>query len=383
MSRTPKILIAGAGIGGLALAQALRHRGLEVAVYEQDPTPRIRNQGFRIHIDADGNTALRTCLPPAVFDQVRASSGSNDAVLGMYTEQLDCTLRQQFPGITEELITNVDRNTFRRALLTGLDGIVHFGHTLTGYELTDTGGVRVRFAEGAVAEADLLIGADGVGSAVRRTLLPHAIVRDLGVRCLYGRMTLTDTTRALLPPALAHGFTWVSDGIGCGAGFAPLRFRNLPSDAVDYLMITLLATPEHLGVPHAELQRLAPPELWKLTNSATANWHPGLRALFAHADPESFFPIALRAGEPVPPWEPGPVTLLGDAIHTMPPTGGVGANTALRDAETLAVELFSVAAGRRSLREAVAAYETVMLPRGFATIDSSLAMAAQLFGRAV
>ncbi|MFB7715892.1 FAD-dependent oxidoreductase [Nocardia sp. NPDC056100] len=382
MSKSPKILIAGAGIGGLTLAQALHHGGLEVAVYEQDPTPRIRNQGFRIHIDADGNTALRTCLPPAVFDLVRASSGTNDDVLGMYTEQLDPTLRQQFPGITDELITNVDRNTFRRALLTGLGDRVHFGHTLTGYEITDSGRVRVRFAEGAATEGDLLIGADGVGSAVRRELLPHATVRDLGVRCLYGRMTLTDTTRALLPAELEHGFNWVSDGTGCGAGFAPLRFRNLPSDAADYLMITLLATPEHLGVPHAELQRLAPHELWKLANTATAHWHPALGALFAHADPESFFPIALRAGEPVPPWESGPVTLLGDAIHTMPPTGGVGANTALRDAETLATELLA-AAGHHSLREAVAAYESVMLPRGFATIDSSLAMAAQLFGEAV
>jgi 2-polyprenyl-6-methoxyphenol hydroxylase-like FAD-dependent oxidoreductase len=63
----------------------------------------------------------------------------------------------------------------------------------------------------------------------------------------------------------------------------------------------------------------------------------------------------------------------------MPPTGGVGANTALRDAQTLAGEL----TGGSSLVEAVAAYERVMLPRGFEVVDSSLRMAGQMFGTPV
>jgi 2-polyprenyl-6-methoxyphenol hydroxylase-like FAD-dependent oxidoreductase len=64
----------------------------------------------------------------------------------------------------------------------------------------------------------------------------------------------------------------------------------------------------------------------------------------------------------------------------MPPTGGVGVNTALQDSATLASELLSVAKGDKSLIEAVAAYERVMLPRGFDTVDSSLRLAGQLFG---
>jgi GrpB protein/FAD binding domain-containing protein len=76
---------------------------------------------------------------------------------------------------------------------------------------------------------------------------------------------------------------------------------------------------------------------------------------------------------------PGPVTLLGDAIHTMPPTGGVGANTALQDAALLAGELLSA---QGPLVDAVAAYERVMLPRGFATIENSLQMAGRMFAKA-
>jgi 2-polyprenyl-6-methoxyphenol hydroxylase-like FAD-dependent oxidoreductase len=72
--------------------------------------------------------------------------------------------------------------------------------------------------------------------------------------------------------------------------------------------------------------------------------------------------------------------LIIDAIHTMPPAGGVGANTALQDSETLAGELLSAARGEKPLIEAVAAYENVMLPRGFATVESSLEMAGRMFG---
>ena len=376
-----RILIAGGGVGGLALAQALRHGGQDVTLYEQDPTPTIRNQGYRIHIDADGNAALRTCLPAETLDLVRRTSGVNDHVMAGFTHQLRQVMTQTFPDITDDEITNVDRNTFRQGLLTGLADTVVFGRTLTGYRITDSGRVRVEFAEGGFDEGDLLVGADGVGSAVRRQLLPHATLKELGIRCLYGRMTIDETTEALIPEAISRGFSWVSDETGCGAGFAPVRFRSRPQGASDYLMVTLLAAPERLGVPDEQLFKLPPEDLWKIAAKATAEWHPALREVFALAAPETFFPITLRAGGRVDAWESGPVTLLGDAVHTMPPTGGVGANTALQDAATLAGELLAAARGEQSLIEAIAAYERVMLPRGFDTVDSSLRMADRMFGR--
>jgi 2-polyprenyl-6-methoxyphenol hydroxylase-like FAD-dependent oxidoreductase len=345
-----KVLIAGGGVGGLALAQALNQAGVDVTVHEQDPTPTTRNQGFRIHIDANGNNALRTCLPPPTFDLVRRTSGTNDNVMGTYTHRLEEVMVQRFPGLTDDVITNVDRNTFRRALLTDLD--VHFGLGVVGYQVVD-GRVRVEFTDGSTDEGDLLVGADGIGSVVRKQLAPHAKVRDLGLHCLYGRAPITD----VVPEVLRHGFNWVSDDKGLGAGFAPVRFRS--GDTPDYLMVTLLGPEECLG----RMGRMA-------------EWHPALRRVFAEVD--EFFPIALRAGQRVARWEPGPVTLLGDAIHAMPPTGGVGANTALQDAATLAGELLA----GKSVVDAVEAYERVMLPRGFDTIEGSLRMAKELFAYA-
>lgn len=383
MSDTGRVLIAGGGVGGLALAQALRPSGLDVAVYERDPTPTTRSQGYRIHLDGNGNAALRACLSAETFDLVRRTSGANDDVLGSYTHQLREVTTQHFPGVTDELITCVDRNAFRRALLTGLDDVVQFGRTPASYRVTESGRVRVEFAEGGADDGDLLVGADGFGSAVRRQLLPHAGVRDLGLRCVYGRMTLTETTEALLPDVIRHGFNWVADETGCGAGFAPVRFRSRPAGASNYLMITLLATPGRLGVPDEELFTHPAERLSEIAAQAVGDWHPRLREVFAHADPQAFFPIKMRAGERVEAWRSGPVTLLGDAIHTMPPFGGVGANTALQDSATLARELLSAARGEKPLIDAVAGYERVMLPRGFDTVDSSLRLAVQMFGETV
>jgi 2-polyprenyl-6-methoxyphenol hydroxylase-like FAD-dependent oxidoreductase len=224
-----------------------------------------------------------------------------------------------------------------------------------------------------------VIGADGVGSAVRGQLLPHATVRDVGLRCIYGRMPIDAGTDGLVPEDFHRGFCWVADDDGYGAGFAPVRFRSRPPGASDYLMTTLVATSQRLGLTDEELFGLSPVELWQIAVRATESWHPVLRRLLAHADPDTFFPIVIRAGERLDAWPSGPVTLLGDAIHTMPPTGGVGANTALQDAATLSGALLAAARGGTSLTEAVAAYERVMLPRGFDTIENSLRMAGQMF----
>ncbi|MDP8969295.1 MAG: FAD-dependent monooxygenase [Actinomycetota bacterium] len=65
----------------------------------------------------------------------------------------------------------------------------------------------------------------------------------------------------------------------------------------------------------------------------------------------------MRSSVPVEPWPASTVTLLGDAIHSMPPTGGMGANTALRDAALLSRSLASVASGEVPLLQAVGDYE--------------------------
>ena len=87
----------------------------------------------------------------------------------------------------------MNRLTFREVLASGLDGRIAFGPELTRYE-AGSGGVRLRFADGRSADADVLVGADGVNSAVRRQYLPDAEPADSGGRCIYGKTPLSPET---------------------------------------------------------------------------------------------------------------------------------------------------------------------------------------------
>ncbi|MEV6491749.1 FAD-dependent monooxygenase, partial [Actinoplanes sp. NPDC051633] len=110
------------------------------------------------------------------------------------------------------------------------------------------------------------------------------------------------------------------------------------------------------------------PALQTLVGSRLAGWSPMFDKLIAGSDPATVNAIHVKSAIPVDPWPTGRVTLLGDAIHNMTPMAGIGANTALRDADLLRRRL---AAGG-SLVETVAEYEREMLDYGFAAVRRSL-----------
>jgi 2-polyprenyl-6-methoxyphenol hydroxylase-like FAD-dependent oxidoreductase len=100
------------------------------------------------------------------------------------------------------------------------------------------------------------------------------------------------------------------------------------------------------------------------------DWHPALRQLVAEADIPAIFPVSLRSAEPLNRWQTTNVTLLGDAVHTMSPARGLGANTALRDAELLRNKLVDFVDGK-PLLNAVAEYESEMLQYAFLAVADS------------
>jgi hypothetical protein len=112
-------------------------------------------------------------------------------------------------------------------------------------------------------------------------------------------------------------------------------------------------------------------DLARLVVDMTPDWHPNLRRLFELTDPSTCFPVNIKTSVPVDPWPASNVTLIGDAIHTMTPGRGVGANTALRDAVLLCARIIDVANGRLRLVEAVGGYEAKMIKYGFDAVLKS------------
>ncbi len=194
------------------------------------------------------------------------------------------------------LPTSVNRQTLREILAARLGGVIEFGRTCTGFE-QDAHGVTIQFSDGSSAEADVLVGADGIGSPVRRRYLPHASVEDTGIVCLYGRTPLAGQTRPLLPAPVRDGFTAVlGGGVGLAAGL--LDFREPPpqaarriapdvrlSAAEPYLMWAVTGAARHFAGRHGQLDELSPADLHAAASHAIRRWHPDLVRLVGSPPP--------------------------------------------------------------------------------------------------
>ncbi|WP_328645122.1 FAD-dependent monooxygenase [Amycolatopsis sp. NBC_00348] len=385
-----RVVVIGGGVGGLCLAQGLRKAGVDVSVHERDDSIRGRNQGYRLHISQDGERALRECLPERVQEVLTATANSRYGFgMANYDEHLT---PQWTPEMTDpragqaDKVDAVDRVTLRKVLLAGLTDAVHFGKRYTHHEVQPDGTVAVQFADGSVDTGDVLVAADGANSGIRRAR-GGAEPRDLGVRTIFGRIPMTARLRAELPEILQDRFTWVIGSDEHKLGLMPMVFRTEPATASarlwpelafepcdDYFMSVFSMHRTATGMPDEQFLAMSGAELWEFAKARTTGWHPHLRAIMEFADVEETFPVAVRATAPIEPWEPGPVIPLGDAVHAMPPSGGVGANTALRDAATLTRELLAADRGEQPVALASERYQTEML--GYAT--DAVAMSLQV-----
>ncbi|RSM85825.1 FAD-dependent monooxygenase [Kibdelosporangium aridum] len=367
------MIVVGAGLGGLTLAQGLRRAGVDVVVYERDGALE-RPQGVSLHVDDRGASALRACLPPGHAAMVEATTGgprTQTLRLSDVDGPLTVVGAQPSDGMAGGARPGrqVHRPLLRAVLLTGLEDVVRFGAEFTRFEQRADGTVQAWFADGRTDIADVLVGADGIGSAVRRQYLPHAQVVDTGRRMLMGATPLHAVADAGLPgligdnPATVHvsGTMMALGVLRFAESPVVARQRWLPTlrpDAVahieDYVMWALPVTQEWLGA--ASLSAA----VWRRAKELTAD----LRLIVAEAWPD--VTVALRIGmiPPMPAWPASPVTVIGDAIHLAP---GFGGNLAMQDAYHLCQVLAEANRGRRELLDAIGGYEDTMRRTGFPT----------------
>ncbi|MFF0266952.1 FAD-dependent oxidoreductase [Kribbella sp. NPDC004536] len=365
-----RVIVIGAGLGGLTLANGLRQAGIDVVVYERDG-PQGRAQGISLHFDDRGVGAVRACLPPAQVAMVEATMGGSreqaltlsevDGELVIESSQtLDAKTGPVRPG------RQVDRPLLRAVLLSGLGDAVRFGAQLTRIDQLVDGTVRAWFADGRTDVADVLVGADGIGSTVRSQYLPDVRVVDTGKRMLMGATPLRRAAATGLPDLIGHSAARAQAG-GRMMAMGVLRFTQAPAaaraellptldsravaDAEDYLMWALPTTREQLGPAES------PQALWRLAQDLAGELPRRLREVVEAAWPERTLVLKAAMIPPAPAWTPAAVTLLGDAIHVTP---GFGGNLAMQDGQRLCDELVRAAQGEQEVQAAIGAYEERM-----------------------
>ncbi|KAI9727228.1 MAG: hypothetical protein M1834_008488 [Cirrosporium novae-zelandiae] len=385
-STVPTVLIAGAGIAGLTLAQALKRAGISFRVFERDPSVTTRSQGYRIRISEDGAATFKEYLSEELYAKFEKTCA--ETRLGM----------SRIDGISGELVKNpligqnprmrqfgrpftVDRMTLRTLLLTGVEDCIEYGKEVKGYTATSTS-VTLEFKDGSSTKGEFLIAADGGRSVIRKQYLPNQKPVDTEGRCIYGKTPLTPELQKQVPD---YALQWITAIVeeSCGTPLTlflePVRFQNnefrseLPED---YVYWVLLSRKSVFGLSDDEFLRMTHEEAHAFSLKITAGWHPSLRPLLELQDVQQSIPLRLSSVTPViDAWEPSRVTLVGDAAHAMPPTGGRGANTALRDVAVLAKRL------EEGLTvEKIAEYEQEMRVYAGEAIEISAAGGKSLFG---
>ena len=342
-----------------------------------------------MHISPTGGLALHECLPPHLFEIFDRTCGAPTSAVRFFTEQMRLLLA--FDG---NLVASTDpvarhrsasRITLRQVLLAELDNM-HFGKTFERYE--DRGGrITAYFEDGTSAEGDVLVAADGGGSRVRRQFLPDAQRVETGVVGIAGKIFL-DIARDQIARPLLDGISLVAgrgglglfvalqeitggqiDGIG-GNEPALAGGGNLYENTRSYLMWALSAKREKFGL--ADPERAGAAELSAAAMRAMAGWSRAFFDLVGFTDPTTISCLPIRTSVPTAPWRTGHITLLGDAIHSMTPYRGIGANVAIKDAARLKRALVAAHHGDCDLVEAIHDYEAGMLDYGFRAVRNSL-----------
>lgn len=367
-----RVIVIGAGMGGLTLAHALHRAGIDVAVHERDASAAATG-GYRLAISAEACAALRRHLSPAHYQALQASSVRTET--GHRLAFADHRLRPlsvtSWDPTEEALI--IGRVPLRRLLAHGLGDRVRFGASYVSHEVRDDGRVAVRFDDGSTDVGDVLVGADGSRSRVAEALAGRPTSHPTGFSGLAARTPLDATTRAMLPDMMdgAAVLALGPDGTGIfmtthepttWAAVDPSTCREVEALVEPPALIWSLIVGDS-RVPPDHARSLTGPALLDLARRQLHGWPAQMQDLVAAADPGGAAYYRFHAADPdteLTPWPAGPATALGDAVHAMPPTAGSAASTAIRDADHLAAGLVAAAAGESTVPLAVLRFHKTM-----------------------
>ena len=321
--RRTKIAVIGAGIGGLAVAAALRRIGLEVDVYEQ--AERFARVGAGIQQSPNAMRVHRGLGIEARLRDVAfapATSLNRDGVTGAVTN--DHPLGDAVEARYGAPYLTLHRGDLHAALAAIVPAdCIHMGRQLARIA-ADGPQVALAFADGSEIVADAVIGADGVHSLVRAYVLAPTSVADRP------RLTGRVAYRTTFPAARLAGVD---------VRFSRTKWWGADRHIVIY-PVTASRDEIYFVTSQPERADWITQESWSAKGdvdemcAAFAAFHPDVRAVLAAAPEVHKWGIFER--DPLPTWRRGRTVLLGDACHPMTPYMASGAAMALEDAVVLA-----------------------------------------------
>ncbi|MEI7738761.1 MAG: FAD-dependent monooxygenase [Betaproteobacteria bacterium] len=358
-----RISIVGGGLGGLTAALALLHQGFKVTVYEQAKSLRELGAGVQLGPNAVGvlyrlglQAQMQTIATDTQGKRVRLwNTGQSWPLfdLGALSVQM-----YGYPYLT------VHRADLQRVLAEQIHAMdsqcIVLNSKVNGVEQTN-GAVKLDIEGRESVVCDLLIGADGVHSIIRKSLFGHDEARQSGIMAWRGVIDCKNL------PAHMHEMV-ATNWVGPGAHVVqyPLRRGALMN---------------FVGAIEGNRWEI---ESWSEKGSTEEclgdfkGWHEDIQALIKSI--ETPYKWVLKVRDPMPTWTQGSITLLGDACHPMLPFLAQGAGMALEDGFILARALKKYSS---SLPQALEHYESARIARTSKVVDGSNANAKRFHNPAL
>ncbi len=334
-----KVVVAGAGIGGLSAAIALAKAGFEVEVIER--APELREVGAGLQLSPNAMKGLEVLGVAEAASAVSCEPEALEMRIGrtgakVFSIPMGRAARKRY-GAPYLHIHRADFIEILRRAAQFADVRLRFGARVAAY-VPEAAGLKIGLDTGAIIEADLLVGADGSRSTVRKQMLGEDQAHFTGA------VAWRITVDADVAPDLPHAaIVWA------GRGKHAVTYRVRRGELINFV-----------GVVERDQWR---DESWDQAGDPAdlvrdfGEWAPPIPDIIAAA--KTCHVWALFDRDPLPHWSSGRVVLLGDACHAMPPFQAQGAAMAIEDAVVLARCLAADGVSEASLKT----YEKLRKPR--------------------
>ncbi|MCJ2073997.1 FAD-dependent monooxygenase [Methylobacterium sp. J-030] len=361
-----RVAIVGAGPAGLTLAHLLLRRGFHVNVYERDASREARSQGGSLDLRADGGQ--RAMAAAGLLDAFQAGS-REDAKAFRMLDRTGAEMPDAGGDTHQDAGPEIDRGDLRSLLLDALPAdVLHWDHRLAAVHEAGDGRWRLAFCDREPVVADLVIGADGVGSQVRARLTPVQPAYT-GITMVTANIRRDQWRGSRLSEILGEGSVMFA-----GSG-KTVFVQRCARDAI--MLYYSLEVPQDW--PAGETFDLADTQaVIAAVRAAYADWSPEVMEMVTQVEGDlQRWPISVL--RPDHRWDTqSGLTILGDAAHAMPPFTGKGVNLALLDALELADALTADPAA--GIVEAVAGFERGMQARTRIETGACLEVGKQIYG---